>query len=140
MANCLKGMTVNQKKGCIHPPLINIEPRDCVVDELHLFLRITDVLFESLFVELHRLDYQAQLHKIGTDDHINRTESIVRRVSSEFRIRFTDNETTRSKSGLEATGLNRNHRLRILANLPASFDELLPNNLALPLAKLWMVS
>ena len=40
----------------------NISPRGCVVDELHLFLRITDVLFDNLFVELCRLDYVSTLY------------------------------------------------------------------------------
>ena len=63
MRKCINEKTVDKKKGCINPPLLNIEPRDCVVDELHLFLRITDVLFDNLFVELCRLDYVSTVHK-----------------------------------------------------------------------------
>ena len=37
----------DSKKGCVNMPLINIEPCDCIIDELYLFLRITDKLFDS---------------------------------------------------------------------------------------------
>ena len=36
--------------------------------------------------------------------------------------------------------LNRNDRLKILNGLPSAFDDLLPNSLAVHLAKLWVVS
>ena len=37
----------DSKKRCVNMPLINIEPCDCIIDELHLFLRISDKLFDS---------------------------------------------------------------------------------------------
>ena len=49
---------INKVKGCVKPPLFEIEPENCVIDELHLFLRISDVLFEILFAELQRLSHQ----------------------------------------------------------------------------------
>ena len=49
MKRCLQLKTVDGKKGCKHPPLIEIEPKDCVVDELHLFLRISDILINNFF-------------------------------------------------------------------------------------------
>ncbi len=37
---------------------------DCVVDELHLLLRITDVLIENLFAELYKLDHKDKTIKL----------------------------------------------------------------------------
>ena len=45
MRKCRRTKGIDQVKGCVNPPLVQIEPKDCVLDELHLFLRITDVLF-----------------------------------------------------------------------------------------------
>ena len=42
----------------------------CVVDELHLLLRITDVLIENLFAELYRLDHKDKTHRTGTCDRV----------------------------------------------------------------------
>ena len=48
MKECVKQKGIDKKKGCIDLPLIDIEPKNCVPDELHLFLRITDIIFNSL--------------------------------------------------------------------------------------------
>ena len=142
MRKCINEKTVDNKKGCINPPLLNIEPRDCVVDELHLLLRITDVLFDNLFVELCRLDYVSTVHKNGTDDHVERASRFVCRMGISFKVTFTDGMENRrkSKNGVSLSPLNRNDRLKILIGLPSAFDDLLPNSLAVHLAKLWVVS
>ena len=69
---CENQKGVESKKGCVRPPLIEIEPKDCVVDELHLFLRITDILFNNVFAWLHALDLKSKLHGTTTDDHLRR--------------------------------------------------------------------
>ena len=98
MRNFINEKTVDKKKGCINPPLLNIEPRDCVVDELHLFLRITDVLFDNLFVELCRLDNVSTVHKNGTDDHVERASRFVCHMGISFKITFTDGVENSRKS------------------------------------------
>ena len=67
-------------KGCVNLPLkkINVEPKYCVVDELHLFLGITDILYEIFFAELHRLDHKAKTFKTGSDDRVIRATRIIR--------------------------------------------------------------
>ena len=44
---------VHKRAGSIHKPLLNFEPRDLVVDELHLLLRISDVLLCNV---IYRVD------------------------------------------------------------------------------------
>ena len=61
----------NSKKGCVNMPLINIEPCDCIIDELHLFLRITDKLFDSLFAKMVALDHAYKVHKTGVDGNVS---------------------------------------------------------------------
>ena len=57
-------------KKVVNPALIEIEPRNCLIDELHLLLRITDVRF---FIEMHALDHKAKVHSgTTTDDHVHR--------------------------------------------------------------------
>ena len=55
MRRCQKQKSIAGKKGCVHSPLVEIEPKDCLVDELHLFLCITDILFKSFFIEMYAL-------------------------------------------------------------------------------------
>ena len=42
--------------GCIHPPLVDIDIEHVVVDELHLLMRILDVLLRDLIEDSVRLD------------------------------------------------------------------------------------
>jgi hypothetical protein len=41
----------NNNYGCINDPLLNIELDHVIVDELHLLLRVTDVLMTNLITE-----------------------------------------------------------------------------------------
>ena len=45
MEQCL---TLKNNKGCINPPLLNIDISRILIDELHLMLRITDILLRNL--------------------------------------------------------------------------------------------
>ena len=42
--------------GCKHPPLLQFEVCDIIIDELHLMLRITDVLLRNLVWAMVQLD------------------------------------------------------------------------------------
>ena len=135
----LKG--VESKKGCVHLPLIEIEPKDCVVDELHLFLRITDILFNNVFARLHTLDLKSKLHGTTTDDHVRRATYKIRKMGISFSVWLSQEGNGRqSRSGLKLTPLNRNEKMKVLKNLPEFFDELLEAEQSAQLAKLWIVS
>ena len=49
--------------GCCREPLLNIELDHVVVDELHLLLRITDVLTANLITEVTDWDIEANLEE-----------------------------------------------------------------------------
>ena len=38
MRKCRMVKSIDNVKGCVNPPLFEIEPENCVIDELHLFL------------------------------------------------------------------------------------------------------
>ena len=46
--HCLTVKSLSRNKGCINPPLLNIQISNIVVDELHLILRISDILIRNL--------------------------------------------------------------------------------------------
>ena len=51
-----------------------------MIDELHLFLRISDVLFENLFAELQRLSHRSKTLRNGDPtDHVERAVSAIRK-------------------------------------------------------------
>ena len=49
--------------GCIHPPLLHIDQEHVVVDELHLLMRRTDVLFRNVVEDAVRLDKKEHFDK-----------------------------------------------------------------------------
>ena len=66
---------------------------------------------------------------------------MIRRKGISFNVWLSKDDSSRkSRSGIETSTLNRNVKLKVLKFLPESFDDLLTNNVAVPLAKLWVVS
>ena len=107
-------------------PLIDIEPKNCVPDELHLFLRITDIIFNSLFQELVKHDHKSKVHKTGESDHVQRAVRNVRRLGISFNVWMSEGTPGKhSRSALEMTPLNRNERLKVLKSLPTCYPIVL---------------
>ncbi len=129
---------INKVKGCVKPPLFEIKPENCVIDELHLFFRISDVLFENLFAELRRLSLCAKTHRTGEpSDHVERAVSAIRRSGVSFNVWLSKEDTRQSRSGLEMTSLNTNEKLKVMNSLPDCFDDFLPSDTAISLKTLW---
>ena len=106
-------------------PLIDIEPKNCVPDELHLFLRITDIIFNSLFQELVKHDHKSKVHKTGESDHIQRAVRNIRRLGISFNVWMSEGTPGKhSRSALEMTPLN-NERLKVLKSLPTCYPIVL---------------
>ena len=56
----------SQKFGCIHPPLFpNIAIDHIILDILHLYLRITDVLFNLIILDIRRYDAVVKISDSG---------------------------------------------------------------------------
>ncbi len=126
MRSCEKQKGDESKKGCVRPPLIEMEPKDCVVDEIHLFLLIKDILFNNVFARLHTLDMKSKLHGTTTDDNVRRVTNKIRKMGISFSVWLSqEGNGKQSRSGLEITPINRNEKMKVLKNLPEFFDKLL---------------
>jgi hypothetical protein len=131
MKECLKKRGSSAKRY-INPSLIEIELRNCVPDELHHFLGISDVILCTLFTQLIRTDKNK---KVATSSELNvlqRSVKITRNFWINFNVCLTDN-TPNSRSGFEFTA-------KVIKGIPWYFDELLSSQIAPSLVKLWMVS
>jgi hypothetical protein len=62
MKECLKKRGSSAKRY-INPSLIEIELRNFVPDEIYLFLRISDVILNTLFTQLIRTDKTKRLQR-----------------------------------------------------------------------------
>ena len=130
----------HQHLGSIHSPLLNIELTKVVVDELHLLLRVTDVLIQNLISLAASRDHEEQRWGEASN-HIRQLELAVQSCKVTFTIWQRVNSDGRPQPGkYDCTSLNGTDRLRVLRTLPAKFDTILPSDLAVPMARLWNVS
>ena len=84
---CCTMSTVQQRLGCIHQPLFDIELDLVVVDELHLLLRITDRLISALVHRMAQLDHKSQMHSQGQTNHMDQLVSAINSCGVTFRVR-----------------------------------------------------
>jgi len=107
---CLKKSTINKKKGYKNKPLFPfIKFYECVVDLLHLTLRITDKLFSLLIYRLEELDanFSSKLIQVLRDFMENECK-----ISNPFQpINKSKNES------LKLRKLNQNERIKLFNEL-----------------------
>jgi hypothetical protein len=53
--------------GVRAPPLVSIEPKHIIIDELHLLLRICDKLLKNLILDIKTLDDKNAVHGEKSD-------------------------------------------------------------------------
>ena len=73
--------------GCLHLPLLNVQPDCIVVDELHLLLRISDRLIDNLVVRAAELDIKCQDHGTGEANNISRLQQAISGCGVYFKVK-----------------------------------------------------
>ena len=76
----------HQHLGSIHSPLLNIELTKVVVSELHLLLRVTDVLIRNLISLAASLDHEEQQHWVEASNHTHQLELAVQSCKVTFTL------------------------------------------------------
>ena len=74
-----------ERLGSKYPPLIKIEPHHIIPDELHLLLRITDVLLRNAVWEMVRMD-QSKAIRGGERQNLQRLQEAVRACGVTFKV------------------------------------------------------
>ena len=126
--------------GCVLPPLVDV-PLDCVVlDELHLLLRVMDVLIRNLVFHADSEDHRQRAHH-GTESlHLKKLEQTIRSCGVCFQIWQNREPTGKPIPGsFDWTPLSGKHKLQVLKNLPAKMDTIFEESIASSVAKLWNV-
>ena len=73
--------------GSKHTPILCIDPNKIVLDELHLLLRIGDVLLRNVILQVSNLDHCFHMKEGRQVDHHLRTlETLIRRCGVSFMI------------------------------------------------------
>ena len=127
--------------GCVLSPLLNIPVDHIVIDELHLLLRIMDVLIRNLILYADSEDHRQKEHH-GVESHsVRNLEQAIRSCGVCFQIWKNKEPTGKPIPGsYDWTALSGKHKLLVLKKLPAKMDTLLKDDLPAHVAKLWNVS
>ena len=102
--------------GCKHPPLVSLPIVHFVPDELHLMLRITDVLLRKLIDDAHKLNGDLKV-KREVPVNVNKLIELIRDCGVGFAV-------WNNKGGeLEWTSLSGTDKLKLLNHLPAQLTS-----------------
>ena len=119
-----------QKYGVKHAPLLEIEVDHFVPDELHLFMRIMDVLLRNVIDDALSKDQFAKINGNPTDN-VSLLVKAIQACGVTFR-------TWSSKSGdLEWTSLTGNDLKKVLTDLPDKLLFCIHNDTADSVKQLW---
>ncbi len=127
--------------GSIVPPLLNGEPFRIVLDELHLMLRIRDVLIRNLVWQADSRDHCDRERDGESTNHVQYLERVIRSCEVCFCI-WQKKERTRNQipGSCDWTALSCKHKLQVLQRLPGKMPAFLPGDSCSSIAILWNVS
>ena len=127
--------------GCVRKPLFDIPLDHIILDELHLLLRIGDVLLRNLILQVDSMGHKRKEHEGEGSNGIRELEEAVRACGVSFQIRQNREPTGKPIPGsYDFTALSGKFKLQVMRKLPAKFDTILPDGLAAQVALLWNVS
>ena len=124
--------------GCVCRPLFDIPLDRIVLDELHLLLRIGDVLLRNLILQVDSMGHRRKEHDREDSNGIKELEEAVCACGVSFQIQQNREPTGKPIPGsYDFTALSEKFKLQVMRKLPAKFDTILPGSLV---AQLWNVS
>ena len=127
--------------GCVLPPLINIPLDHIVLDELHLLLRIMDILIRNLILYADHQDQRQKTHHGVESHHVRKLEQTIRSCGVCFQVWQNREPTGKPIAGsFDWTPLSGKHKLQVLKNLPVKMDTILEESISPSVSKLWNVS
>ena len=132
----LESFYTNYKKtcnGCKHPPLLKLEPDRIIPDELHLLLRVTDVLTHSLISAAKTNDKMNNKHlKIEEGPMMKALIHSINSCGVSFSVWETDKD-------FDCTRLMGDSKKKLLKMLPPKLISCQPVAFASDVKTLWEV-
>ena len=128
-----------QKQSQIHAPLIHLQPQYVIPDELHLLLRVTDVLTRNLI----NAAIQHDIKQSGHRRHVNiLSGEMVKKLLDEIHdcgISFNIFQQKAPLHGFEFTSLMGKEKGKLLNHLPSRIPQCQPAEFCDTVQQLWEV-
>ncbi len=109
-----------QRCGVIQSPLLNIELHHVVVDELHLFLHIVDVLIRNLIFQMVIQERRsaAQQHH---EKYLHKLETAIREIGVSFCVWQVTEADGKRTGRYDCTSRMGNDKKKVMRSLPSNF-------------------
>jgi hypothetical protein len=114
---------------CVHAPILNIELSHVVIDELHLLLRIMDVLIGNLVQEALQWDKRDNWGEKASEQnsvHVNHLIDVIRSCGVSFDIWEKTNADKKGSGLYDFTSLLGSDKKKLLKKLPEKLDGVIP--------------
>ncbi len=126
--------------GVIQLPILNVEPHHVVADELHLFLRIVDILIRNLIYQMVIQERRSAAQDQAVN-YLQKLESAVKELNVSFRVWEIVEKDGKRTGRYDCTSLMGNPKKKVLSNLPPTFATLITNEeIATTMRDIWTVS
>ena len=132
--------SARERLGSIAPPLLKIEPDHIVPDELHLLLRISDVLTRNLILEIVASAKRIRQGSTPILTNLKKLETAVKECGITFRVWEVRDADGKPSGKYESTSLQGKDTKKLLERLPVRFADLLAEEVQAKMAQLWTVS
>ena len=144
LRRCCRLKKGNKNFCCINPPLLNIPLDHIILDELHLLLRITDVLTRNVLDEVIEWDdEEAHKKKVSKPapigQHLQEAIQTINRCGITFRVWEKKNVDGKGSGTYDWTSLMGNEKKMLLRSLPECFPSILRPETAATVQKIWKV-
>ena len=129
-----------EKYSCEHEPLLKVELDHVVLDELHLLLRIMDVLINNLVKEAVEWDKKENFNRRKADQkdsHIKKIQSTIRSCGISFDIWEKTNADGKGSGQYDFTSLLGTDKKKLLSELPQKLDACTHRDTCQTLMQIW---
>ncbi|XP_048581436.1 uncharacterized protein LOC125561333 [Nematostella vectensis] len=133
-----------RKKGenycCVNKPLFNIEPDHILIDELHLMLRVTDILIDNAIEDAMQWDEKEKISKRsnkGSTSHLSQLVQTIRLCGVSFQVWEKLNADGRGSGTYDFTSLMGSDRKKLLKKLPEKLIGVPQPSTAARVAEIW---
>ena len=129
---------------CVHQPLVHIPLDHIILDELHLMLRVTDVLINNLIEDAMQWD-EKENFLAGKKNaslqcqHLNNLIQAINSCGVSFSVWEKRNADGKGSGTWDWTSLKGDDRKILLRELPGKMEPLIQQDTAKTVVELWKV-
>ncbi len=145
LADVKKHALSDNKFCCKHMPLLDVPLSNIVLDELHLLLRVTDILLANLIEDAMELDDKKDFLKKGEPKGVNlrKITQLINSCGITFSVWEKRDEDGKGSGKMDWTSLMGDEKKKLLRTLPekleSSPDEIIHQDTVGTVVKLWKV-